>query len=238
MTPELVVLGNLLLDDMVFPDGRTRMAEPGGATLYAGLAASLWGLRAGVASVRGDDYPAWALSALAARGVDLAGVAALGGPGIRTWLLYEGARRQVVHRLDRPTHARVSPAPGGLPPAWRGAGAFHLAPMPFDVQRDLVAALSPLEGPMKQEVWDRVLDESVILHGGERYAWTIPLAFPVSDAEARAIRPGSGVAVTREDGELVAIVDDVEVFDWDKPRYVKIVYGTDRFDHPVEPHRA
>jgi len=40
--PDLVVLGNLLVDDMVFPDGRTRMAEPGGATLYAALGASLW----------------------------------------------------------------------------------------------------------------------------------------------------------------------------------------------------
>jgi pseudouridylate synthase len=64
--PDLVVLGNLLVDDMVFPDGRTRMAEPGGATLYAALGASLWGLAAGVASVRGDDYPGSALEALTA----------------------------------------------------------------------------------------------------------------------------------------------------------------------------
>jgi hypothetical protein len=40
--PDRIVLGNLLVDDMVFPDGRTRMAEPGGATLYAALGASLW----------------------------------------------------------------------------------------------------------------------------------------------------------------------------------------------------
>jgi hypothetical protein len=71
--PDLVVSGNLLVDDMVFPDGRTRMAEPGGATLYGALGASLWGLTAGVASVRGDDYPAAALDALTARGVDLSG---------------------------------------------------------------------------------------------------------------------------------------------------------------------
>ena len=31
---------------------------------------------------------------------------------------------------------------------------------------------------------------------------------------------------------MVAIVDDVEVFDWDKPRYLKSVYGTERVDHP------
>src|SRR5262249_7715970 len=126
---------------MVFPDGRTRMAEPGGATLYAALGASLWGLAAGVASVRGDDYPASALDALAARGVDLEGVRRLGRPGLRTWLLYEGARRQVIHHLDQP-----SPTMASLPPEWRQARAFYLAPMPFDVQRALVADLSRIPG--------------------------------------------------------------------------------------------
>ena len=43
MTPDLVVLGNLLVDDLVFQDGRTRMGEPGGAVLYAALGAALWG---------------------------------------------------------------------------------------------------------------------------------------------------------------------------------------------------
>jgi sulfate adenylyltransferase len=93
-------------------------------------------------------------------------------------------------------------------------------------------ALSPLEGPMRQEVFDRVLDEAVILQGGSRYAWTIPLSLPVTDAEAAAISAGGSAAVCREDGELVAIVDEVEIFDWDKARYVKSIYGTDRMDHP------
>ena len=93
-------------------------------------------------------------------------------------------------------------------------------------------ALSPLEGPMKQEAYDRVLDEAVILSGGKRYAWTIPLSLPVTDAEAAAIPAGGSAAVKDEAGNLVAVVDEVEVFDWDKPRYVKSVYGTDRMDHP------
>jgi sugar/nucleoside kinase (ribokinase family) len=131
---------------MVFPDGRTRMAEPGGAILYAALGASLWGLPAGVASVVGDDYPASALETLAATGVDLAGVRRLGAPGLRTWLLYEGTRRQVVHRLDRPSHADVSPVPAEIPAAWRNVRAFHLAPMPFDRQCDLVDSLSRIDG--------------------------------------------------------------------------------------------
>ncbi len=142
MSLDLVVLGNLLVDDLVFADGRTRMAEPGGATLYASLAATLWGLKVGVSSVRGDDYPPSALQALAARGVDLAGVRPLGRDGVRTWLLYEGAIRRVVHRLGCPSHAEVSPAPGDLPAAYAGARAFHIAPVPLEVQRPLVEHLA------------------------------------------------------------------------------------------------
>lgn len=146
MIPDLVVLGNLLVDDVVFSDGKTRMGEPGGAVLYAALGAALWGLRVGVVSVLGDDYPRASLETMAARGVDLAGARALGGPGLRTWLLYEDRRRQVVHRLDRPSHAEVSPGPSDIPAAWSGARAFHVAPMPMDVQQSLVAALRGRQG--------------------------------------------------------------------------------------------
>jgi sugar/nucleoside kinase (ribokinase family) len=66
----------------------------------------------------------------------------LGGPSLRTWLLYEGPRRQVVHRLERPSHAAVSPTADRLPPSWLSARAFHLAPMPLSRQRDLLAALA------------------------------------------------------------------------------------------------
>ncbi len=142
MPPDLVVLGNLLLDDVVFPDGRTRMGEPGGATLHAALAASLWRVRVGVVTVRGEDYPKAALRALADRGVDLGGVRELHGPGLRTWLLYEGRCRRVVHRLEGPTHEAVSPTITDLPAGWDAARAFLVAPMPFDVQHGLLDALS------------------------------------------------------------------------------------------------
>jgi sulfate adenylyltransferase len=93
-------------------------------------------------------------------------------------------------------------------------------------------ALSPLEGPMGAEVWNRVLDEQVILSRGKRYAWTIPLALPLEDSEASSITPGGSVALRDEAGTLVGIVDQAECYDWDKARYVERVYGTSRFDHP------
>jgi len=143
---DLVVVGNLLVDDVVFPDGRTRIAQPGGACLYLALGAVLWGLRVGVVSVAGDEYPRGALDSLRARGVDLAGVRSLGREGLRTWLLYEGARRRVVHRLEGPTHADVSPQPADVPKVFQMARAFHLAPMPLEIQAQLVSALSAWSG--------------------------------------------------------------------------------------------
>ncbi len=140
--PDLVVFGNLLLDDVVFPDGRCAMAQPGGAVLYFSLGAALWGKRVGIVSVRGTDYPDETLTALAARGVDLSGLRPLGGPSLRTWLLYEGRVRRVVHRLEGPSFAEVSPLPSDLPRAWRGAGVYHMAPLPAERQRALVEDLA------------------------------------------------------------------------------------------------
>jgi sugar/nucleoside kinase (ribokinase family) len=142
LSPELIVLGNLLVDDLVFADGTTRMGEPGGAIVHLALGARLWGTPVGAASIAGEDYPAWALEALAERGVALGGVRRIPGPGLRTWLLYEDRCRQVVHRLDRPSHADVSPRPADVPVPWRAARAFHLAPMPFAIQAELVDDLA------------------------------------------------------------------------------------------------
>jgi len=93
-------------------------------------------------------------------------------------------------------------------------------------------ALSPLEGPMRAEVWNRVLDEQCIEVGGRRFAWTIPLSLPVTSEEASSLSSGGSAAVRDESGTVIGIVDDLEIFDWDKTRYLEKVYRTDRFDHP------
>jgi sugar/nucleoside kinase (ribokinase family) len=139
--PSIVLLGNLLVDDVVLADGTTRMEQPGGALLYGALGATVWESRPGLVSVLGDDYPAEVLEKLQQRGVDLTGVHRLGRSGVRTWLLYEGPVRRLIHRLGCPTHEEVSPRPSLIPSEWSAARAFHLAPMPFDVQRALLRAL-------------------------------------------------------------------------------------------------
>jgi len=100
------------------------------------------------------------------------------------------------------------------------------------VYRIADGTLSPLEGPMGEQEWHQVLEESRIERGGKFYAWTIPLSFPISEDEADSIQAGGSAAILTEEGVAVAIVDQVEIFDYDKAKYVRSVYGTDRMDHP------
>ncbi len=93
-------------------------------------------------------------------------------------------------------------------------------------------ALSPLTGPMDEAAYHRVLDRSVIEHGGRLWAWTIPLAFPVTAALARTLGRGRQVALTTGAGAAVAILTVSDVYAWDKPKYLRSVYGTERTDHP------
>lgn len=169
--PDLVLAGNLLVDDIVLGDGRTLLGEPGGAVLHAALAAGLWDCRVGIVSVVGSDYPAAALDALAARGVDLAGVRPLGRPGGRAWLLHEPSARRVIHHLDSPTHAALSPTPSDLPDGWLEARGIHLAPMPLDRQFELACSVG--DGPDRPFV---SLDPYELVHDGDTDRWLEPLA--------------------------------------------------------------
>ncbi|MEX0653334.1 MAG: hypothetical protein WD534_01280 [Phycisphaeraceae bacterium] len=100
------------------------------------------------------------------------------------------------------------------------------------VYRIADGTLSPLTGPMTQDVYERVLDTRTLEHNGKALAWTIPLAFPVTAEQAKALKIGQPVALTDPAGAVVAVLDVQSVFEWDKPRYIQSVYGTDRTDHP------
>jgi sulfate adenylyltransferase len=92
--------------------------------------------------------------------------------------------------------------------------------------------LSPLRGPMTRALWNTVLNEEVIHHEGKSYAWTIPLAFPVEMALAKSLKAGETVALVNARDELVGTLDVAEVYPFDKLRYLRVVYQTERVDHP------
>ena len=118
----------------------------------------------------------------------------------------------------------------------KGLPSIRVSPADLStIHRLADGALSPLIGPMKKEAYDLVLAEKVVISEGGRYAWAIPISLPVTDVEAQALSRGASCAVRTEEGEIVAVIEELEVFDWDKGRYLKSVYGTDRVDHPRLP---
>lgn len=92
--------------------------------------------------------------------------------------------------------------------------------------------LSPLIGPMTRAEFDRVLDDEVIVRGGKKYAWTIPIALPATADEARKFGPGKQVLLVDEASQAVGVLDVTDVYPWDKTKYNASVYGTSRIDHP------
>jgi sulfate adenylyltransferase len=100
------------------------------------------------------------------------------------------------------------------------------------VHRFADGTLSPLEGPMNEDEWNRVLDTQSIERGGKKYAWTIPIALPVTDDEAAVLAKGKTAALRDARGELVGVLEVGSVYGWDKARYIEKVYRTTRTDHP------
>lgn len=92
--------------------------------------------------------------------------------------------------------------------------------------------LSPLTGPMDRATFDRVLDDEVLLHNGKPYAWTIPISFPVAADLAKSLKAGETVALVNSKDEIVGTLTIKDIFPYDKARYIKSVYATERTDHP------
>src|SRR5205823_148963 len=98
-SPDVVVVGNLTIDDVVLPDGATSMGTVGGNAVWAALGARLWDPSVGIVTRCGDDFPTAALDELRSLGIVLDGVVSVDGPTIRNWVVYErdGTRRW-LHR--------------------------------------------------------------------------------------------------------------------------------------------
>src|SRR5205807_4332409 len=127
--PDIVVIGNATVDDLLFCDGTTRMGQPGGNAIYAACGALLWGCRVGLCIVAGVGYP---IDALATEHLDLLGVRWIDAAPLRNWALYEddGTCQYIFRSGFGPqAHERYSPTPADIPPAYLAARFAHVAPM-------------------------------------------------------------------------------------------------------------
>jgi sugar/nucleoside kinase (ribokinase family)/fructoselysine-6-P-deglycase FrlB-like protein len=134
--PDVVIVGNMTIDDIVHANGETTMASPGGNTLHAATGARIWGVSVGVVARVGADFPTSALDQLSGAGVDTLGLHRVVGTTVRNWVIYEDdGRRSWVYRTPPERGLEVAPRPEDLPAEWTagqgGTRVVHVAAMPF-----------------------------------------------------------------------------------------------------------
>jgi sugar/nucleoside kinase (ribokinase family) len=144
---DVIVVGNLTIDDVVHPNGETTMASPGGNTIYAGTGALIWGLSVGVVARVGADFPVAALDRLRDAGLDIGGLRSIEGPTVRNWVIYEhDGHRSWVYRTPPERRLQVAPSPEDIPTGWIDqkqdrAPVVHVAAMPFEAAGGIVGYL-------------------------------------------------------------------------------------------------
>jgi len=142
-----LTIGNVTVDDLVFPDGRTKMGVPGGDAVYSGIGARMWGIDTHICSICGPDYPMDTLSREYRLNVD--SIRRIKEPSMRNWGLYEddGSRLFVIR--DRGlTWSDYSPLPDDLPRELAAGVPTHIAVLPWEHQIQLAQTLRKLGTPM------------------------------------------------------------------------------------------
>jgi sugar/nucleoside kinase (ribokinase family) len=139
---DLVCLGNVTIDDVVLPDGRTRMGCFGGDAIYAALAASYWTSKVQFVAPIGKDFSQANLEMLKKLGWNLHGMPRRNSPGIRNWTIYEyDGRRTWIDRGPEKDFYLLSPKFADIPQDYRSTKAHLLLAMDLKATEELVVAL-------------------------------------------------------------------------------------------------
>ncbi len=146
--PRVIVVGNLTIDDVVLPDGTTRMSSVGGNSLYTALGVRLWQPRVGLVTRRGEDFPRDFTSVLHGLGVATDGIVDIAGPTVRNWVVYENnGDRHWIYRTPRERSREVAVQPGDLPVEWlevEPPPVVHITAMPLAAAEAIVDAVRRL----------------------------------------------------------------------------------------------
>jgi sugar/nucleoside kinase (ribokinase family) len=110
----------IMIDDIVFPDGRTQMGVLGGGGPQAALGMRLWSDAVGLIANVGDDLPGALLELLQISGIDLSGLHHTDLPTPRAWQVLEadGLRTQLWRVPAHVIAAHLKHPVDRLPQPW------------------------------------------------------------------------------------------------------------------------
>ena len=124
---------NVIIDDIVFPDGRTRMGVLGGGGPQAAFGMRLWSDSVALVAAVGSDLPRKVRADLENLQISLEGLYDLGLPTPRAWQVMEfNGNRTEIWRVDAEVIKASLDCPWcRIPAGLRQAGAYHLCLEPL-----------------------------------------------------------------------------------------------------------
>ncbi len=138
---------SLIIDDIVFPDGKTAMGMLGGGGPQTAFGMKLWTDAVGLSAGVGVDCPAEAITWLNQVGIDASGLRhSAQWPTARAWQVCEvDGRRTQVWRIPAPAiGAQLGRSLDKLPPAYRQAKGYHLGVHPEEPDLDFIHSLKKI----------------------------------------------------------------------------------------------
>jgi sugar/nucleoside kinase (ribokinase family) len=124
---------NVIIDDIVFPDGHTQMGVLGGGGPQAAFGMRVWSDSVGLVAAVGSDLPRHVRIDLEALQIDLSGLYDLGMLTPRAWQVmeYNGQRTEIWRVPPEVVKASLDCPWERIPSALRTARAYHLCLEPL-----------------------------------------------------------------------------------------------------------
>lgn len=221
MSAKHLCVGSLALNDTVYADGRTSMADPGGNALYAAVGANIWSDHIGIVAVVGYDWPGDYTEMLSQSVIDTSGLIKTDEETLRAWTIYEisGYRRYFSRNTEvalltpspyssspltpeaaaayseaaRRVHIRNSPLPQNMPAYLWDVASIHICPMRLET---ILAWIDYLED--KPDIFVSADILPYLINGNLDDPKLLKLlsrtdAFMPSEAEAESLMPGYNI---------------------------------------------
>ena len=122
---DVLALGSLIIDDIVFDNGKTRFGQIGGSVVYAAAGASLSGASSSVWTFVGRDYWLPIMNHLQKNGINTDGLIIREIRQPRAWQLFsKDASRTEVFQTSWPEVRLYNPLPGEWPEGLACSGGY------------------------------------------------------------------------------------------------------------------
>jgi sugar/nucleoside kinase (ribokinase family) len=148
----ILVMSNVILDDVQYPDGTLHPRTLGGAAVYAAAAASMWWAQIGIVAGVGSDFDETAGAALARYGIRREGLIVRDANTIQSKLTYQAdGERSETPVYGRDHFARLQLTPADIPEVLLPAAGTYIF---RDTWLDFWSAFQSLRNNLGTVMWE------------------------------------------------------------------------------------